>query len=47
MLLKVNDDVKDAEMAKACSTYGARRSAITHFSKKPQGKRPFGRTRCT
>jgi hypothetical protein len=45
MLLKANDDVKGAEMDKAFSTNGARRSAITHFSNKPRDNRPFGRTR--
>jgi hypothetical protein len=33
-------------MGRACSTYGERRGAYRVLVRKPEGKRPLGRSRC-
>ena len=38
-------NIKKIEMGGACSTYGERRVLYRVFVRKPEGKRPLGRTR--
>jgi hypothetical protein len=39
----LNDEVKEDEMGRACSTNGAKRKAYRISVGKPEGKRPLGR----
>jgi hypothetical protein len=41
-----NDQVKEDDMGRACSTLGARRNAYKILVGKPEGKRPLGRPIC-
>jgi hypothetical protein len=40
-----NDQVKEDEMGRACSTKGAKRNAYRILVGNPEGKRPLGRPR--
>jgi hypothetical protein len=40
-----NDEVKEDEMGRTCSTYGERRNAYRILVGKPEGKRTLGRPR--
>jgi hypothetical protein len=40
-----NDQVKEEEMGRACSTHGEKRNACRVFMGKPEGKRPLERSR--
>jgi hypothetical protein len=40
-----NDQVKEDEMGRACSTHGEKRNAYRILVGKPEGKRPLGRLR--
>jgi hypothetical protein len=40
-----DDQVKEAELGRACSTNGEKRNAYRIFVGKPEGKRPLGRPR--
>jgi hypothetical protein len=40
-----NDQVKENEMGRVCSTNGAKRNAYRISVRKTEGKRPLGRTR--
>jgi hypothetical protein len=42
---KLNDQVKENEMGRACSANGAKRNAYRIFVGKPEGKGPLGRPR--
>jgi hypothetical protein len=40
-----NDQVKEDEMGRTCSTHGDKRNAYRVVVRKPEGKRPQGRIR--
>jgi hypothetical protein len=41
-----NDEVKEDEMGKACSTHGEKRNAYRGLVGKSEGKKPLGRPGC-
>jgi hypothetical protein len=41
----MNDNVKEDEMGRACSTNGEKRNGYMLLVGKPEGKRPLGRSR--
>jgi hypothetical protein len=41
-----NDQVKEDEMDRICSTHGEQRTAYRMLVGKPKGKKPLGRPRC-
>jgi hypothetical protein len=43
VLCEINDQVKEDEMGRACSTNGENRNAYRILVGKPEGKRPLGR----
>jgi hypothetical protein len=40
-----NDEVKEDEMSRLCSTHGTKRNSYNILVKRPEGKRPVGRLR--
>jgi hypothetical protein len=44
-VLNQNDEVKEDEMGKACSTHGENRNAYRGLVRKPEGKIPLGTPR--
>jgi hypothetical protein len=41
----LGDQVKKTEMGRTCGTYGERRAAYRILVRKPEGRRPLGRSR--
>jgi hypothetical protein len=41
----LNDQVKEDEIGRACSTHGEKRKSYSVLVGKPEGKRPLGRPR--